>query len=498
MPLESPPPLRAYNPFVVLVHDLLDERAATVPFPPGETRPSLARTRRFANEPLPLLLESYERFGPVFTLRLFHANAVFALGPTANHYITVSHASNFLWRTSYFRDLIGFAGDGLLTTDGDFHRASRRIMLPAFHHERILASVDTMLEETTSALDAFVPGTTVDLYAWTRRLALRIAMRALFGLDPDGAASRSIDAAALFEQTLSFYARDYSLRMLRGPFTPWDRQQKATRALDRLIYSEIARRRATGERGEDILSLLIDASDEHGAALTDTQIRDEVMTLLFAGHDTTTSTVAFMFYELARHPHVVARLLAEQCDQLAGDDHDHYYALPTPSQLMGDGLPYLEMVLDEILRLYPPAWIGPRRSVAPFELHGHSVPGDAFVNYCSWASHHLPDVFSEPESFQPERFAPEAKAALSKGAYIPFGGGSRTCIGMRFGQLEIRTIATLILSRFALSPPEDFRLTIRQMPTISPKQGLPMVVSPRATTPSAPLSRTDSEIAAFS
>jgi cytochrome P450 len=483
MPLEAPAPLRSYNPFVVLVHDLLDEHAATVPFPPGETRPSLSRTRRFANDPLPLLLESYERFGPVFTLRLFHANSVFALGPTANHYITVSHASNFHWRTSYFRDLIGFAGDGLLTTDGDFHRASRRIMLPAFHHERILSSLDTMVAETLSALDSFVPGATIDLYAWTRRLALRIAMRALFGLDPDGPAARSIDAAALFEQTLSFYSRDYTLRMLRGPFSPWDRQQKATRALNRLIYAEISRRRVTGERGDDVLSLLIDASDEQGAALTDLQVRDEVMTLLFAGHDTTTSTVAFMFYELARHPHVLARLLAEQDAELGG-------ALPTPSQLTGaGGLPYLEQVLDETLRLYPPAWIGPRRSVAPFELHGHSVPGGAFVNYCSWASHHLPDVFQEPDSFRPERFAPEAKAALPRGAYIPFGGGSRTCIGMRFGQLEIRTIATLILSRFALSLPPDFRLTIRQMPTISPRQGLPMVVSPRAATPSPPLSR---------
>ncbi len=486
MPLASPPPLRSYNPFVVLVQDLLDERAATVAFPPGETRLSFARTRRFADEPLPLLLEAYERFGPVFTLRLFHSNAVFALGPAANHYITVSHASNFLYRTSYFRDLIGFAGDGLLTTDGDFHRASRRIMLPAFHHERILSSLNTMLDETSSALASFVPGATIDLYAWTRRLALRIAMRALFGLDPDGPAARSIDAAALFEQTLSFYARDYPLRMLRGPFTPWDRQQQATRALTRLIYSEISRRRSTGERGEDVLSLLIDASDDSGAsALTDLQIRDEVMTLLFAGHDTTTSTLSFMFYELARHPHVVARLLAEQDSQLTDG------SLPSPSQLMGDGLPYLETVLDETLRLYPPAWIGPRRSVAPFELCGHSVPGGVFVNYCSWASHRLPDVFAEPDSFRPERFAPEAKSALPRGAYIPFGGGSRTCIGMRFGQLEIRTIATLILSRFSLSLPSDFRLSIRQMPTISPAQGLPVIVSPRATTPPTPLSRTD-------
>ena len=469
MPLASPAPLRSYNPFVVLVHDLLDERSATVPFPPGETRPSMARTKRFADDPLSLLLESYERFGPVFTLRLFHANAVFALGPEANHYITVSHASNFLYRTSYFRDLIGFAGDALLTTDGSFHRASRRIMLPAFHHERILASVDTMLEETTAALDS------THSRRHSRPLRLdappRPAHRHARALRPrPRRARRALDRRRRPVRADPLLLRP-RLRPAHAPRTPhpWDRQQKATRALNRLIYSEISRRRSTGERGDDVLSLLIDAPDESGAALTDTQIRDEVMTLLFAGHDTTTSTIAFMFYELARHPDVVARLIAEQRSELAGSP-------PTPDQLMGEGLPYLEMVLDETLRLYPPAWIGPRRSIEPFELCGHTVPGNAFVNYCSWASHRLADVFPDPESFRPERFAPEAKSALPRGAYIPFGGGSRTCIGMRFGQLEIRTIATLILSRFALSLPDDFHLTIRQMPTISPAQGLPVVV----------------------
>jgi cytochrome P450 len=123
---------------------------------------------------------------------------------------------------------------------------------------------------------------------------------------------------------------------------------------------------------------------------------------------------------------------------------------------MSGELTELEMVLDETLRKYPPAWVGPRRSIEPFEFEGHTVPGRAFVNYSSWASHHLPDVFPDPEEFRPERFTPEAKAALPKGAYVPFGGGSRTCIGMRFGQLEVRTIATLILSRFTLSLPDDF------------------------------------------
>jgi cytochrome P450 len=470
--LVGPPPLLNTNSLVAVLGDLREERAASVPFPPGDTRFSLARTRRFAESPLPMLLDAYERFGPIFTLRLFHGNVVFMIGPAANHYITVSHAANFTWRESHFRDLIGLMGDGLLTIDGDFHRRSRLVMLPGFHRERIAASVDVMAAETARALDQLAPGAEIDLYAWTRRLALRIAMRALFGLDPDGPTAHSVDAAGLFERALSYYAADYALRLLRGPHTPWARMQQAARSLDELIYSEISSRRASGERGEDILSLLLDAHDEDGATLTDLQIRDEVMTLMFAGHDTTTSTVAFMFYELGHHPEIVARLLAEQDTQLSD-------GRPTAEQLMSGELSELEMVFDETLRMYPPAWIGPRRSVEPFEFAGHSVPGRAFVNYSSWASHRLPDVFADPDEFRPERFAPAAKAALPKGAYVPFGGGSRTCIGMRFGQLEIRTITTLLLSRFTLSLAEGFQLEIRQMPTISPKRGLPMIVHSR-------------------
>jgi len=197
------------------------------------------------------------------------------------------------------------------------------------------------------------------------------------------------------------------------------------------------------------------------------------MTLLFAGHDTTTSTVSFMFYELALAPEIRDRLVAEQ-DRVLSGGH------PPPAQMVGGELPELEMVLDETLRKYPPAWVGPRRAVEEFEFEGHRVPARAFVNYSSWASHHLPDVFPEPESFRPERFTPEAKAAMAKGAYVPFGGGSRTCIGMRFGQLEVRSIATMLLDRVTLSLPADFTLSIRQMPTISPREGLPMIVGPRA------------------
>jgi cytochrome P450 len=476
--LVGPPPPRPFNPFAVMVDDVRKDRANRVPYPPGDTGFSMARTRRFANDPLPLLLECYDKYGPVFTIKVLHGNVVFMLGPAANHYMTVSHASNFTWRESHFRDLIGLLGDGLLTIDGEFHRSSRQIMLPAFHRERIAASIGVMTQETERALQELAPGAgvgagrTVDLYTWTRRLAMRIAMRALFGLHPDEEPAKGTDAAGLFERALSFYATEYTSRFLRGPLTPWARLRRAAGELDRVIYAEIERRRATGERGEDVLSLLLDAHDEDGSELSDRQVRDEVMTLLFAGHDTTTSTVAFMFYELAQNPEVVTRLVSEQRERLRGEP-------PTAEQLMGGELPQLEMALEETLRMYPPAWIGPRRSVEPFEFEGRTVPGGAYVNYCSWASHRLPDVWADPERFIPERFSPQERERIPKGAYIPFGGGSRTCIGMRFGQLEVRTIATMILSRFEVELPEGFALSIRQMPTISPAKGLPLTVRER-------------------
>ncbi len=471
------------SPWGVVLEDLRHEHGASLPYPPGETRPSFARTRRFEQEPLEMLLELYDRYGPIFTVRLLHSKVVFMLGPAANHYLLVSHASDFQWREGHFRDLIGLMGDGLLTIDGDFHRRSRRIMLPAFHRDSIASSISVIREETERAIETLEPGTGADLYDWTRHLAMRVAMRALFGLDPDGGPAREIDAARLFEEALAFYASNYLLRVFRGKRSPWGRMQRAARLLDRLIYTEIAERRSSGRRGSDVLSLLIDASDEDGEQLSDVQIRDEVMTLLFAGHDTTTSTISFMFYELARHPAIVSRLLAEQRELMPS-------GRPSDEQLLGGELGELEMTIDETLRKYPPAWVGPRRAVRDMEFEGVPIPARAFVNYSSWASHHLPDVFDQPEEFRPERFTPEARAALPKGAYVPFGGGSRTCIGMRFGQLEVRTIATMLLSSRALTLRDPFELTIRQMPTISPSRGLPVLVSARAASEPSPVPAT--------
>ncbi len=422
--------------------DMRWQKAARGQFPPGELSFSMRRTREFEREPLPLLLRLHEESGPVFSMRVMYAPIVFALGPEANHYMTVSGASNFRWRDGGMGDLIPLLGDGLLTTDGDYHRRARRIMLPAFHREQVAATTGVMSEEVERALEPWRAGQRLDLYAWTRRLALRIAMRALFGFDP----GRSPEMAHQFERALGYWGRAYAAQMLRGPGSPYGLMVRARAWLDEVIFAEIDRRAASGERGTDLLSLLMDATDEDGSRLSKQELRDQVMTLLFAGHDTTTSTLTFLFYELARNP----------------GRHD------------------LDLAIDETLRMYPPAWIGPRRSIEPFELHGVRVPGGVLVNYCSWASHHLAEVFPEPFQFRPERFTEAARAALPKGAYVPFGGGSRTCIGMRFGLLEVRTIAAAILERFSLELAEPGRrLSIRQMPTLSPRGGLPVIVQDR-------------------
>ncbi|HEX6665137.1 MAG TPA: cytochrome P450 [Solirubrobacterales bacterium] len=465
------PPQMSDNPVRRVVDDIAAEWRGRGRFPPGPGDFSLVRTHQVAHDPLPLLLGAYEEFGPIFSMRLLHSRVVFMLGPEANHFVTVGHPENFHWRESSFGDLIPLLGDGLLTIDDDYHDRARAIMMPAFHREQVTAALAAMEAETAAGLAALPRDGVVDIYAWMRNLAMRIAMRALLGLDPDEA-GKGAAAAHHFERALGFYGIDYQWRLLRGPRSPWSKMQASREVLDEIVFGEIASHRADPDpERRDILSLLVGARGEGGEAFNDREIRDQVMTLMFAGHDTSTSTLTFMMHELARHPDAVSRLCEEQ-DQVLGG------ATPTIDQLERE-MPYLDMVLDEVLRLYPPAWIGPRRAVREFEFGGYTVPRGAYVNYCSWASHRLPEVFPDPEAFIPERFTRERKTALPRGAYVPFGGGSRICIGKRFGQTEVKLVATMLLQRLRLDALPGRTMTVRQMPTLSPKGGLRMRVGER-------------------
>ncbi len=459
------------NPVRRVVADMVGEWRGRGRFPPGPGDFSLARTHQVAHDPLPLLLGAYEELGPIFSMRLLHSRVVFMLGPEANNFVTVAHPENFHWRESSFGDLIPLLGDGLLTIDDDYHDRARAIMLPAFHRRQLDAAVATMATEAEAAIGGLRPGRVFDLYDWMRNLAMRIAMRALLGLDPDEA-GKGATAARHFERALGYYGIDYQWRLVRGPRSPWSKMVASRRVLDEIVFGEIAAARANPDQGRtDILGLLIGARGEGGEAFTDREVRDQAMTLMFAGHDTSTSTLTFMMHEMARHPEVVGRLVEEQDRVLGG-------ATPTVDQLEKE-LPYLDMVLDEVLRLYPPAWIGPRRAVREFEFGGCTVPRGAYVNYCSWASHRLPEVFPDPEAFVPERFTRERKAALPRGAYVPFGGGQRVCIGKRFGQMEVKLVATMLLQRLRLDALPGRTMTVRQMPTLSPEGGLEMRVGGR-------------------
>jgi cytochrome P450 len=456
--------------------------------PPGETGFSLRRTHELQRHTLQVLLGCYERFGPFFTFRSLHRPVVAMIGPAANHFVTVSGAGHFSWRRGMFGEqLTPLIGDGLITTDWEYHDRARQIMMPAFHRRRMDAAVAVMNEETDRALNAWGDGRTVDVYEWIRELAMSIAMRALVGLDPhDVGIGR--EAAVLFEAGLRYYDAEIWTTLLRGPGTPWAKMQAARRGLDRIIFSEIERRRSSGVVGEDVLSMLLearDAPDDSGAAqsgeagcraggrpedegFTPVELRDQLMHLLFGGHDTSSSTVSFLFYELGRNPHVLDAVVDELDSVLGG-------RAPSAAELI-DSLPLLSRAVDETLRLYPPVWFGPRMAVKPFSFGGYDVPAGTHIIHSAWVSHRLPEVFPNPDAFVPERFAPGARTALPPGAYIPFGAGRRVCIGKRFGQLVVKAVAAGVLQRFRCEGKPGFELHVAKVPTLSPEGGLPMTV----------------------
>ena len=467
----DPGPRPAFPGPLAVASDIRREREAQrrMPFPPGENRFSFRNTWRFRRDVLDLLLENYDRHGPIFGMRILFGYSLIMLGPEANHFMLVSGRDNFAWRTGRMGDLLTLIGDGLLTTDGDYHDASRAILMPAFHRDRVAAAAAVMSEEASAAAEALPVGPTVDLYEWTRDLAMRIAMRALFGFDPDS--GRAHEIASHFESGLGFHGREFVLQLLVGPGTPLAKLRRDRAALERLVGEEIRRRRDRGEDGIDILASLLAATDEDGGSLTDRQVLDHVLTLLFAGHDTTTSTTSFLAYELARNSEWTARLAAE-LDEVCGDRE------PTAEELFG-GLPLLSRAVDETLRLYPPAWVGPRRAVKDFEFAGVRAPAGVPVMYSSWISHRLPDVFEDPHRFDPDRFEPERRARWPRGAYVPFGMGPRVCIGKRFGYSEVHAIAAALIRRFTFELPSNWELDIQQAPTLSPRGGLPVRLHPR-------------------
>lgn len=440
------------------------------PLPAGSLAPSWSSTRRIISDPLRLLLEHERRYGPVFTIRLLHEPIVWAIGAEVNHQILVSDFDAFQWREGRFADLWPLLGDGLLNIDGAYHRDFRMLLLPAFHREYVEGVTRTMIEEAIAAAGRLEDGQVVEVYRWIRELALRIALRGLLGLDATGGRERLL--ARAFEASLAIHGEPVPLQLLPLPRSPLARAIAARRALDALVRAEIDERRRSGDPGRGVLGLLLAATDEAGLQLPTDMIRDQVVTLLFAGHDTTTTTFTFLLYELGRNP-AVLRAVEAELDQVLGGRP------PAASELDGQALPVLERSLKETLRCYPAAWVGPRRTVRDVTLGGVPVPAEIGVQYSSWATHHLASLYPDPFRFDPDRFLPEREAALPRGAYIPFGGGSRMCLGKRFGEYELRALAAALLTRVRFEPCSSKEPRIATTPTLGPKGGLRFVVRGR-------------------
>ncbi|MGN6168115.1 MAG: cytochrome P450 [Solirubrobacteraceae bacterium] len=438
--------------------------------PPGSTAPSWSHTRRIISDPLGLLLEHERRFGPVFTLRLLHEPVVWAIGAEVNHQILVSDFDAFQWREGRFADLWPLLGDGLLNIDGPYHRDFRRLMLPAFHRDYIAAMAETMIEEALAAAEALRVGQRVEVYGWVRALALRIALRGLLGMEARGGRDQAL--AAAFEASLAIHGEPVLLQMLPLPRTPLARAIAARRTLDSVVRAEIDERRRRGRPGPGALGLLLRATDDGGAPLRTRVVRDQAVTLLFAGHDTTTTAFTFLVHELERNPHARAAVEDELDRVLRGRD-------PTAAELDGLALPVLERSLKETLRRYPPAWVGPRRPTREVTLQGVPVPSEIGLHYSSWVTHHLPHLYPDPFQFDPDRFRPEREANLPRGAYVPFGGGSRICLGKRFGEYELRTLSAVLFTRFRFEALSGQEPRVVTTPTLGPKGGLHCVVRAR-------------------
>ena len=434
----APPPPVSFNPLKRVALELAAERRAGA-MPPGATWPSVTRTRAVIRDPLTLLLDLYERHGPVFSVRVLHANNVFVLGPEANHFVLVSGAKHFGWRDGGFGDLIPLLGDGLLTIDGEFHKSSRRTMLPAFHRERIAGYRAVMEEEAARGVEGWRDGETLDVYGWARALALRVAMRALFGFDPD-AGRGADDAARDFERALSFYGEDYWLQVLRGPRTPYARlmcsRTPARRARLRRDRAPPRVRRARGGRAL--------AADGHRALRPARARPGDDAAVRRPRHDDRDDLVPVLGARAAAglgRPRLRARRDAAAVP--AGLDR------PAPLAVV-------------VRPARPPRPRGRARELLLVGL----APAAGRVGG------------SRTRSAR-SAFLPGEREKIPRGAYVPFGGGSRICLGMRFGQLEIGIIAAAIRERFTLERLPGHRLEIRQTPTLGPRGGLPMRVRTR-------------------
>jgi cytochrome P450 len=392
----------------------------------------------FRRDPLNLLARLAREYGDVVQFRAGTQRVFLLNHPDHVRDVLVTHHGRF-HKGRALQRAKRLLGEGLLTSEGEFHRRQRRLAQPAFHRQRVNAYARVMTEFAAKTSARWRDGQTLDVSEEMMRLTLSIVGKTLFDADVESDAGEVGAALTEVMNLFGYLMLPFSELLEKLPLPQRRRFERARARLDRIIYRIIEERRRGGEDRGDLLSMLLLAVDEEGdrGRMTDEQLRDEAMTLFLAGHETTANALTWAWYLLAQNPEAEATLHAELDRVLEGGRP------PTVEDLTA--LRYTEMVVAETMRLYPPAWAIGRLAVEDHEVGGYRIPRGSLVLVSQYVMHRDPRFFPEPERFDPARFAPEAKEARPQFSYFPFGGGVRRCIGEGFAWTE----AVLVLAALA-------------------------------------------------
>ncbi|HEX8137644.1 MAG TPA: cytochrome P450 [Pyrinomonadaceae bacterium] len=447
--------------------------------PPGPKRRFLGLDFiAFRRDSIGFIQRIAREYGDISYFRMGPQDVYFLNHPDLVKDVLLTHQQNFTKGRALQRSK-RLLGEGLLTSEGDFHRRQRRLAQPAFHRQQIASYAEAMTAYAARMRDTWRDGETRDIAHEMMRLTLAIVGKTLFDADVEAEADEIGEAMTDIVELFDALMLPFSELLEKLPLPQKRRFDRAKQRLDATIYRMIEERRRAGDAHErkDLLSMLLAARDEErdGAGMTDTQVRDEAMTIFLAGHETTANALSWTWYLLSEHPEVEERLHRE-IDEVLGDGR-----LPTVEDVAR--LRYTEMVLAESMRLYPPAWVIGRLSIGEYHVAGYTMPPRSLVLMSPYVMHRDERFYPEPERFDPERWTPEAREARPQFAYFPFGGGARRCIGEGFAWMEgILLIATLA-GRFSLRRVPSHTVGLRPAITLRPKGGMPMTLHKRSKEP---------------
>jgi cytochrome P450 len=440
--------------------------------PPGP-RPLISASNiiAFRRDRCGFLMELAREYGDLVYFKLGPTPAFFINHPDYIRDVLVTNHKNFMKGEGAQRSK-RLVGEGMATSEGELHRRQRRLAQPAFHRQQIAGYAATMVDYTVRMRDGWKDGETLDISREMMRLTLNTACKTFFSADVESAADEIGDAFSKAISLFNFLLLPYSSYLEKLPLPVVRRFQRAKERLDTMIYRMIEeRRRNIGER-EDLFTALIRARDEEGdgTGMTDLQLRDEIITIFLAGHETTANALTWTWYLLSQNPEVEARLHREVDEVLNG-------RLPTAEDY--PKLSYTEMALAESMRLYPPAWITGRRALNDYQIKDYFIPARSLILMSQYVMHRNEKYFVDPLKFDPERWRPEAKESRPKFSYFPFGGGPRMCIGENFAWMEgVLMIATLA-QRWKMKLVEGHPVKLQPIVTLRPKYGMKMVVGRR-------------------